>query len=124
MQLYATFSISLQPYSTIPIFGIVEYATSLRRKTGDIITFAQFEEGNIRTKTFNDEESGDESNDNSIMPPLIIEEEMEAMDSGDESDHDLISTEILEDIRDGSQYHPDVNQREACYKICDRIKQR
>ena len=46
------------------------------------------------------------------------------MYSGDESDHDLISTEMLEDIRDGSQTHPNVNRREASYKICDRIRQR
>ena len=46
------------------------------------------------------------------------------MDSGDESDHDLISTEILEDIRDGSQSHPNVNKKEARYKIRDRIRQR
>ena len=46
------------------------------------------------------------------------------MDSGYESDHDLISTEMLEDIRDGSQTHTNVNRREACYKILDRIKQR
>ena len=32
------------------------------------------------------------------MPPILSEEEMDAMDSGDESDHDLICTEILEDI--------------------------
>ena len=62
--------------------------------------------------------------DDSIMPPLLSEEEMDSMDSGDESDHDLISTEMLEDIRDGSQSHPNVNQIEACYKICDRIRQR
>ena len=41
---------------------------------------------------------------------------MYAMDSGDESDHDLISTKILEDIRDKIQSHPKVNQREARYK--------
>ena len=46
------------------------------------------------------------------------------MDSGDESDHDLISTEMLEDIRYGSHTHPNVNRREACYKIRDHIKQR
>ena len=46
------------------------------------------------------------------------------MDSGDEPDDDPISTEVLEDIRDGSQSHPNVNRREARYKICDRIKQR
>ena len=49
---------------------------------------------------------------------------MDAMDYGDESDHDHISTEMLEDICDGSQSHPSVNRREACYKICDGIKQR
>ena len=47
------------------------------------------------------------------MPPLLSEEEMDAMDSGDESDHYLISTDMLEDIRDGSQSHPNVNKREA-----------
>ena len=46
------------------------------------------------------------------------------MDSGDESDHDLISTEMLEDVRDGSQTYLNVNSREARYKIHDRIRQR
>ena len=57
------------------------------------------------------------------MPPLLSEEDMDAMDSGDESDHDLISTEMLQDIRDGSQTHPNVNRRETRYKIRDRISQ-
>ena len=48
---------------------------------------------------------------------------MDAMNSGDESDHDLISTEMLEDMCDGSQSHPNVNQIEARYKIPDRIRQ-
>ena len=48
---------------------------------------------------------------------------MDAINSGDESDHDLISTEMLEDIRDGSQTHPNINRREARYKIRDHIKQ-
>ena len=34
----------------------------LDRKTGDIITFAQFEEGKILTKTLNDAESRDKFN--------------------------------------------------------------
>ena len=46
------------------------------------------------------------------------------MDSCDESDHDIISTEMLEDIHDGSQTHPDVIKREERYKICDCIKER
>ena len=46
-------------------------ATSPREQTGDIITFAQFEEGNLLSETRNDAESGDEYYDNSIMPPLL-----------------------------------------------------
>ena len=57
------------------------------------------------------------------MPPLLSKEDMYAMDSGDQSDHDLISIDMLEDICDGSQSLPNVNQREACYKISDRIRQ-
>ena len=70
-------------------------------QTGDIITFTQFEEGNILTNTRNDAESGDKSVDESIM----------TIYSGDELDHDLISTEMLEDICDGSQTHPNINIR-------------
>ena len=46
------------------------------------------------------------------------------MNSGNESDNDLISTEMLENIRDRNQSHMNVNQREARYKILDRIRQR
>ena len=49
---------------------------------------------------------------------------MEILDSDEQSDHDLISTEMLEDICGGSQIHPNVNKREARYKIRDSIKQR
>ena len=96
----------------------------LWEQTGDIITFAQIGEGYILTKPRKNAESGDKSNDDSIIPPLLSEEEMDAMDSSDESDHDLISTKMLENISDGSQYHPNVNRRESSYKICGRIKQR
>ena len=56
------------------------------------------------------------------MPPLLSKEEMNAVDYGNESDHDLISTEMLEDIPYRSQTFPNVNRREARYKIRDRIK--
>ena len=55
---------------------------------------------------------------------MMIEQDMENINYGDESDHDLISTEMLEDICDGSQTHPNVKRREARYKICDYIRQR
>ena len=54
---------------------------------------------------------------------MMSEQDMENFDSSDESDHDLISTKMLEDIRDGSQTHPNVNKRKARYKIRDRISQ-
>ena len=53
---------------------------------------------------------------------LFSEEEMYAMSSGNESNDEPMSTEMLEDIPDGSQYHPSVNGREVCYKICNCIK--
>ena len=49
---------------------------------------------------------------------------MENSDSNEKSDHDLISTEVLEDIRDGSQTYPNVNKRDARYKISDRVRKR
>ena len=55
---------------------------------------------------------------------MMSEQDMENLDSNEDSDHDLISTEMLEDIRDGSQTHPNVNKREACLKIRDHIRQR
>ena len=58
------------------------------------------------------------------MPPLLRKEDMDAMDYGDDSDHDPISMELLEDIRDGSQYYPNVRRREARYKIRGHIKKR
>ena len=86
--------------------------------------FAHFEEGGLLSETREDEEIGDESDYSSIMPTLISEEEMYAMDYGNESDDEPISTEMLEDILDRSQSHPNVNRREARYKIRDCMKQR
>ena len=48
---------------------------------------------------------------------------MDAVDSGDEKDYEPMSTEVLEDIRDGSQSCPNANRRESCYKIRDRIRE-
>ena len=41
---------------------------------------------------------------------------------GNESDVESMSTDMLEDIRDGSQSHPIINRREAHYKIHNCIK--
>ena len=46
------------------------------------------------------------------------------MDSCNESDGEPISTQMLEDIFEGSNSLPSVNSREARNKIRDSIKQR
>ena len=97
------------------------YVMSSKEQTDNVITFAQSEEGNILTETHNDAEIGDKSDNESIM---MSKQGMDDINSGDESDHYLMSTEMLEDICDGSQTHPNVNRIEAPYKIRDRIIQR
>ena len=52
----------------------------------------KFEEGNILTEICNDAEMGDESDNKSIM---MNEQDMNAINCGDDSDHDLIPTEML-----------------------------
>ena len=53
---------------------------------------------------------------------MMSEEDIDAINSGDESDHDLIYTEMLEDICDGSQTYANINRRESHYKIRDSIR--
>ena len=55
---------------------------------------------------------------------MMRKQDMDAINYGDELDHDIISKEMLEDIRDRSQTHPNVNRIEARYKIRDRIRGR
>ena len=57
-----------------------------------IITFTQFEEGNLLSKTREDTEIINKYDDNSTTPQLISEEEMDEMSSGDESDDEPMST--------------------------------
>ena len=59
-----------------PAVTYTPYATSSKEQTGDIITFAQFEEGNLISETRNDTESGDESDSESI---IMSEKDMENM---------------------------------------------
>ena len=60
--------------------------------------FGQLEEGGLLYETHEDAESGDEYNGDTIMPPILSLEEMDALNSGDGSDDEAISTEMLEDI--------------------------
>ena len=101
-----------------PAVTYTPYATSSKEQTGDVITFAQFEEGYLLSETRNDTESGDESNSVSIM---ISEKDMENLNETERFNDDLISTETLHDIHDGNQTHPNIDKREARMAIRDRI---
>ena len=86
-----------------PTVTYTPYASSSKEQTGDVITFAQFEEENLISETRNDAESDDESDNESIM---MSEKDMENIDEKERFDDNLISTETLHDIRDKNQTHP------------------
>ena len=102
-----------------PAVTYTPYATSSKEQTGDVITLAQFEEGDLLSETRNDTESGDESDSESIM---MSEKDMEKINETEKFNDDIISTETLHDIRDGNQTHPKINKREARMAIRDPIK--
>ena len=96
-----------------PDVSYIPCVTSWSRKTGNMTTFVKFEEGSLLYETRDNVEIGDEYDDNSTISPWIIEEEMDAMDSGNGSEDELMSTEMLEDICDSSKSHTIENRREA-----------
>ena len=71
-------SYTSRPYAEVmamrPTVTYTPYATSSKEQTGDIITFAQFEEGNLLSETRNNTENGDKSDSKSIM---MSEKDME-----------------------------------------------
>ena len=97
------------------------YATSSKEQTGNVITFAQFEEENLISETCNDTKSDNQYDRKSIM---MSKKDMENLDEKEKFDDDLISTKTLHDIRDGNQTHPNIDKREARLEICDRINQK
>ena len=103
-----------------PAVTYTPYALSSKEQTGDVITFTQFEEGNLLSETRKDTESDDESDSEPIM---MSERDMENLGKTEKFDEGLISTETLHDICDGNQNHPKINKREARMAIRDRIKQ-
>ena len=116
-------SYTSQPYSEEmamrPAVTYTPNATYSKEQTGDVMTFAQFEEGNLWTETCNDTESSDKSDSESIM---MSEQDMENLDGKENFDDDLLSMETLHDIRDRNQTHPNIDKREARLKIHDLTK--
>ena len=74
----STLSYMSRPYAEAmairPTETYTPYDTSSREQTGDVITFTQFEEGNLISETRNDTESDDKSDSKSIM---MSEKDME-----------------------------------------------
>ena len=105
-------SYTSQPYAEAmamrPAVTYTPYTTYSKEQTSDVITFAQFDEGNLLSETRNDTESDDESDSESIM---MSERDMENLGETEKCDEGLISTELLQDIRDGNQNHPKINKR-------------
>ena len=62
---FIALSYTSRPYAEAmamrPEVTYTPYAMSSKEQTGDVITFAQFEEGDLISETRNDTESGDES---------------------------------------------------------------
>ena len=78
-----------------PAVSYIPYDTSSREKTGNIITFKQFEEENLSSETRDYTESNKKHDGNLTLTPLTSKEEMDAISSCDESDAEPISTNIL-----------------------------
>ena len=76
--IYSELSYTSRPYSEAMAMRLevtyTPYAMSSKEKTGDVITFAHFEEGDILTETRNDTERGDKSDSKSLM---MNEQDME-----------------------------------------------
>ena len=94
----------------LPSVLYIPYAKSSHEHTGDIITFAQFEDGDLVENGCNAEE--DES----------ISDSIDELSTDDESEDRSMSTNALKDNRYVSQIHPDINARYARLKICERIR--
>ena len=85
-----------------PAVTYTPYATSSKEQTGNVITFAQFEEEGLLSETRNDTEIDDAYDSESIM---MSKRDMENIGETEKFDEGLISTETLRDIRDGNQTH-------------------
>ena len=72
-------------------------------------------------ETRKDTESDDGSDSKSIM---MSKRDMGNLGETEKFDEGLISTELLQDIRDGNQNHPKINKREARMAIRDCIQKK
>ena len=96
--------------STKPKLPCILYDTSSHEKTGDIITFAQFEEGSLVVNECNIRE--DESNS------VLIDESSTGNDFNDVYKR----TEAIDDIWDGNHVNSGISTRYDKLKIHEHIR--
>ena len=84
-----------QPYAEemamLPAVSYIPSSTSSREKTGNITTFMQFEEVNLLSENRDNTGCGNKYDEHSTLPPLFSKEEMDVIDSGNESDAEHMS---------------------------------
>ena len=69
------------------------------------------EQGNLRSESRNDTESGNKYDDYSTLEPIFSEEEIDKMSPGDKSDSETMSTDMLEYMHDENKSHKSINRR-------------
>ena len=94
-----------------PALSYIPYATSHYEQTGNIITFAQFQQGNLVENERNTEKEE------------TISDSIDELSTYNDSDRVSISTNTLKDIQNVSQILPEINTRGSRSKICYPIEQ-
>ena len=95
---------------TWPAVSYIAHTTSPHEKTGKIVTFSHSEEWSLARKKHNGE-----------VYELILDSIYESS-TDNESDDEYISTNALEYIQDEKYVHPDINTRDARFKMLESIK--
>ena len=102
-----------RPYSealaTRPAVLYISFATYSHEKTGNVVTFAQFEEGNLL------------ENECNLLGDQSISDSIDDSSTKDNSDEIIISTKTIKYIWYLKHVYPNINVRDARFKIHDRI---
>ena len=96
---------------TLTELSYITYTTLSHGQTDDIITFENFEDGNLVENEWNSEED---------EPISALINDFYTYDNSEEG---YISTNALEDIRYVTYIHPEINSRDDILKIRDGIRQ-
>ena len=97
--------------ATQPAVLYIPYATYSHEQTGKIITFSQFEEGDLF------------ENESNLVEYKSISAWIDKSYAYDNSDIKSINKDAIKEIQDGNYVHPNINAIYSRLKIYDRIRQ-